>query len=43
MKKVFYILAVVAALSTSLISCTDESVKPKTENGSGSPSDPIIK
>jgi hypothetical protein len=36
MKKVLYIIALVASIAVSLSSCTEEVVKPKDDNASGS-------
>jgi hypothetical protein len=36
MKKLFYVLALSFVLATSFTACTDENVKPQTNEGGGS-------
>ena len=40
MKKVLYSIALVASLAVALSSCTEEVVKPKDDNSSGSTTNP---
>jgi hypothetical protein len=35
MKKVLYMIALVTVLATSFVACTDENVKPQTNEGGG--------
>jgi len=35
MKKIIYVLALVFALATTFTACTDENVKPQTNEGGG--------